>query len=149
MQVAEHTLLSLCMVISVFHFLWFLIGPGWQCCIKTSGTQKLNPSALLLSCRKYLCFPLSLPIMLLFDIFPLVCSRNERLACSDWDLDLGTTELGSAEPSRSWGQRVGFLSLQVVWTWTGPLTVVRGRPHKAGRGPAILQFPQDSVNRNP
>lgn len=56
------------MVISVFHFLWFLIGSGWQCCIKTSGTQKLNPSALLLSCRKYLCFSLSLPITLLFDI---------------------------------------------------------------------------------
>lgn len=98
MQVAEHTLLSLCMVIRVFHFLWFLIGPGWQCCIKTRGTQKWNPSALLLSYRKCLCFSLSLTITLPFDI--PTCVLMEWMASR---LRLGL-DLGSPWDSTHWSQ---------------------------------------------
>lgn len=54
-EVGVPTLLSLFIVISVFHFPWSLTGTGWQHRIQTQ-TQKINPSALLSSWKSMCVF---------------------------------------------------------------------------------------------
>lgn len=76
---AKNTLLSLFIVISVFHFLWFLIGTGCQSCIKTTGTQK-NKCLSIAFILQNICVFLSACQSHYSLTFPLVDLRNEWLA---------------------------------------------------------------------
>lgn len=131
---ARHTLLSLFMVISVFHSLLFLIGTSWQRHIKTTGTQKITPPpphpALLLSCKTIRVFLLVCQLHRSLT-FPLMCSWKEWMVYSNRDIDLGTllTPLTrSAGLLKRCGTGLTSLFLPVVLALTGPPKAVKVRP---------------------
>lgn len=138
-EVGESGLLSLFIVISVFHFPCFLMGTSWQHHIQTDGTQKINPSALLLSCM-------------------LVCQLHFWcVLLYTWGTNHQLTHVGtwSGDSSQLWGLESVSWSCwkSVALSWpslpaggfdrsAGPLNIVQVRPWERGEQADDPQIPK-------